>query len=234
VRSLRHLDEEPLRGEEDSEGDAQSLNRTAVLIPFKAGRSKSRLSKVLDADQRRRLAELMLAEVLGVFRRLGLLPRCYVISSDLEVLALARGLGARVIAEPRDEGVNAAVEIGVRALGRDRDFIIAPSDLPLLAPDEVKTALTLKRVFDCVISPSRSFDGTNLLAFSGRAAPALSYDSDSFWNHVRGAARTGLSLAVCCSEGVMFDVDTPEDLRALARTRRKIPSAEFAKEALRE
>lgn len=210
------------------------MNRTAILIPFKADRRKSRLSRVLDPGQRRWLTELMLADVLGVFRRAGLLPRCYVVSSDVKVLTLARSLGARTIAEPRDEGVNAAVGMGVRTLGRNRDFMVVPSDLPLLAPDEVKTAFALKKGFDCVISPSRSFDGTNLLVFSGTAAPALSYDSDSFWHHVGGAARKGLSLAVYCGEGVLSDVDTQEDLRRLSRTRRRVPSAEFAKEALKK
>lgn len=210
------------------------MNRTAVLIPFKANRRKSRLSPVLDTNQRRGLTELMLADVLGVFSKAGLLSRCYVVSSDVKVLALARGLGAMTIAEPRDEGVNAAVGMGVRMLGRGRDFMVVPSDLPLLAPDEVRTALTLKRSFDCVISPSRSFDGTNLLIFSGGDAPALRYDSDSFWNHVSGAARKGLSLAVYCGEGVLSDVDTPEDLRALSRMRERIPSVEFAKEALKK
>jgi 2-phospho-L-lactate guanylyltransferase len=176
----------------------------------------------------------MLADVLGVFRRADLLPQCYVVSSEVKVLALVRRLGAQTIAEPRDEGVNAAVGMAVRVLGRDRDFMVAPSDLPLLAPDEVKTALTLKSSFDCVISPSRSFDGTNLLIFSGKAAPVLRYDSDSFWSHVDGAARKGLSLAVYCGEGVLSDVDTPEELRALSRTRRRVPSAEFAKEALKK
>ena len=112
--------------------------------------------------------------------------------------------------------------------------MVVPSDLPLLAPNEVKTALALKHSFDCVISPSRSFDGTNLLVFSGRAAPTLSYDSDSFWNHVSGAARKGLSLAVYCGEGILSDVDTPEDLRALSRAKRKTQSVEFAREALKK
>jgi 2-phospho-L-lactate guanylyltransferase len=206
----------------------------AVLIPFKADRRKSRLSRVLDPNQRNRLAELMLADVLGVFRRADLLSRCYVVTSDEKVLALVRKLGARTIAEPRDEGVNGAVGMGVRTLIGNRDFMVVPSDLPLLTPDEVGTALALKRGFDCVVSPSRSFNGTNLLIFSGGTALALSYDSDSFWNHVSGAARKGLSLAVYCGEGVLSDVDTPEDLRALSHVRRRIPSVEFAKEALKK
>ena len=203
-------------------------------MPFKANQRKSRLSRVLDPNQRSRLAELMLADVLGVFRMADLLPRCYVVTSDEKVLVLARKLGARTIAEQRDEGVNAAVGLGVRTLGGDHDFMVVPSDLPLLAPDEVRTALALKRGFDCVISPSRSFNGTNLLIFSGGAAPALSYDSDSFWNHVSEAARKGLSLDVYCGEGVLSDVDTLGDLRTLSRVRKRIPSVQFAREALKK
>jgi 2-phospho-L-lactate guanylyltransferase len=209
------------------------LNRAVVLIPFKADQRKSRLSTVLDLHQRHRLAELMLFDVLRALRRAGLLPISYVISSDRNVLALVRRSGAQTIAEPRDNGVNSAVEMGLKKLGRECDFVVVPSDLPLLAPHEVKTALTLKWSFACVISPSRSFDGTNMFIFSGKTAPPLSYDSDSFWNHVSGVARMGISLAAYCGEGVLFDVDTPEDLRALSRTKRKTQSVEFAKEALK-
>lgn len=185
-------------------------------------------------DQRRRLTELMLFDVLGVFSKAGLLSRCYVISSDGKVLALVRRLGAQTVAEPRDGGVNAAVEAGVRTLGREGDFMVVPSDIPFLAPKEVKTVLTLKRSFDCVISPSRSFDGTNLFIFSGGSAPALSYDSDSFWNHVSGAARKGLSLAVYTGEGFLSDVDTSEDLCALSHTKGRNLSVQFAVEALKK
>jgi 2-phospho-L-lactate guanylyltransferase len=209
------------------------LNRTAVLIPCKADRKKSRLLGVLGSKQRRRLAELMLFDMLGAFRKAELLSRCYVVTSDRRFLALARRHGARTIVESRDEGVNAAIGTGVRALGRDRDFMVVPTDLPLLAPKEIRDALALKRSFDCVISPSHSFDGTNLFIFSGKVAPPLSYDSDSFWNHVSGAARKDLSLAVFGGKGVLFDVDTSEDLRALSRTKRRILSAEFAREALK-
>jgi 2-phospho-L-lactate guanylyltransferase len=209
------------------------LNRTAVLIPFKADRKKSRLCGVLAPNQRSRLAELMLVDVLATFRKAGLLTRCYVVTSDRKVLALTRRLGAQTIVESRDKGVNAAVGLGMRTLGKDHDFMVVPLDLPLLAPAEIKNMLTLKRSFDCVICPSCSFDGTNLFIFSGRVAPALSYDSNSFWNHVGGAARKGLSLAVCSGKGVMSDVDTPDDLRALSRTRRRTLSAEFAREALK-
>ncbi len=209
------------------------MSATAVLIPFKADRRKTRLSQVLRPDQRRHLAELMLLDTLGAFREAGLLRRCYVISSDGKARALALKAGAQTIQESRDGGVNAAIWTGMKALGgKSRDFMVIPSDLPTLSAGEVRHALALKRVFGCVLSPSRSFDGTNLLVFSAKASLALSYDSNSFWNHIRGAAVKGLSLAVYCGAGVMSDVDTPKDLRVLSLIKKGTPSVQFAKEAL--
>ena len=45
------------------------MNRTAILIPFKARRKKSRLFRVLGQNQRSRLAELMLIDTLGALRK---------------------------------------------------------------------------------------------------------------------------------------------------------------------
>jgi len=208
------------------------LTDTVVLIPFKADRRKSRLSRVLDVEGRRQLAGLMLLDVLRAFRGASLLSSCYVVTSDVDAMALARGAGARFVAERRDEGVNAAVRTGVKALGRDHDYMVMPSDLPLLVPAEINCALAWRRRFDCVISPSISFDGTNLLLFSGNSAPVLSYDSNSFWNHIHSAAQKRLSLVVYCGKGVLYDVDTPEDLLTLSKSKKRTPSILFAREAL--
>jgi len=174
----------------------------------------------------------MLLDVLEAFHRARLLPNCHVISSDGQVLALVRRRGGQTIAEPKDKGVNSAVDVGLMELGRDRDFMVVPADLPLLSQGEIANALALKTSLGCVISPSRSFDGTNMFIFSGETPPEFSYDSDSFWNHIRGAAESRLSLAVYCGTGVLSDIDTPEDLRLLSRVGRRIPSVEFAREAI--
>ena len=210
------------------------MRETAILIPFKANHRKSRLSKVLNLYQRRRLAELMLMDVLHAFHKARLLPNCHVVSSDGQVLALVRRLGGQTIAETKDNGVNSAVNAGVRELGEGQDFMVVPADLPLLSKDEIVNALALKTSLGCVISPSHSFDGTNMLIFPGETPPALSYDSDSFWNHIRWAAESRLSLAVYCGKGVLSDIDTPEDLRLLSRVGRRIPSVEFAQGAVKK
>ncbi len=205
------------------------MSRIAVLIPFKAQRRKSRLSRLLGEEERKRLAELMLIDVLEAAKGAGVLRRSYVISSDEEALSLSRKAGASTIREARDSGVNEALAAGMSELGTGLDFAVLPSDLPQLTPVELASALELKKAFGCVMAPSRAFDGTNLLVFSGRTPLRLSYDSDSFWNHLRTAAEMGAKLAVCTKRGVLNDVDTDDDLTTLARSDSASRSAVFAR-----
>ena len=174
----------------------------------------------------------MLLDELATFKRAGMASKCFVISSDLDALREAEELGANGIPEHRDMGVNSAVSYGRDQLGDKDEFMIVPADLPLVRTQEIAAALSLGELFDCVISPSRSFNGTNLLIFSRRKAVGLSYDSNSFWNHIKEIAKRGLSLAVYTGAGVLFDVDTVDDLRELARAPINRRSVQFAERAL--
>jgi len=203
-----------------------------VLIPFKGKARKSRLSGLLGPPDRCRFAETMLLDVLDACRSAGLIGHSYVVSSDHTVLGAAVKTGANAIAEPSERGVNFAVDWATRKLKEHDEFMVLPSDLPWLRPSELRAALSWKSQFDLLLSPSRHFDGTNLLIFSRQSAIPLSYDSDSFWNHVAGAARKNLSLAVYCGMGVMSDVDSAEDFIGLSRARINTRSASFARKVL--
>ncbi len=208
------------------------MTAPGIVIPFKAKGRKSRLSRVLTAAERRIFAETMLLDVLAAVRSAGLLSTCFVVSSAHGVLSLAEESGATGLAEPSDQGVNSAVGWAVAKLREVDEFMVVPADLPILRGQDIRNALSLGSLVDRVISPSKSFDGTNLFLFSGKDAVTFSYDSNSFWNHVGGTARGGLSLAVYCGKGVLFDVDSAEDFRALADVRINTPSVAFAKKAL--
>jgi 2-phospho-L-lactate/phosphoenolpyruvate guanylyltransferase len=209
------------------------MSPPAILVPFKAGPAKSRLSPAMPPSQRKAFAYMTLLEVLVAVKGAGLLRRCYVVSSDDLALSLASSSGAKGIREPSDRGVNQAVAWGM-SRAKASEFMIIPSDLPTLAPEEVRRAISLKAVADVVLAPSRVFDGTNLLVISAARPVDLSYDEDSFWNHLRSAARKGLRLAVCTFPGFVFDVDSPEDFAELARLPINRPAASFAREVLRE
>ena len=186
---------------------------------------------MLPRRDRIQLTELMLLDVLEAFRAAGMISWCFVVSSDRNARILARNAGANFIAEARDRGVNASVLTGIGETRSAPSTMVVPSDIPTLVSEDISNALARKHVFDVVISPSHSCDGTNLLFFSRTHVPALRYDSDSFWNHLRQVAKSGSSLAVTSGAGILFDVDTPEDLLELCLTESK--SGRFAAEALK-
>jgi 2-phospho-L-lactate guanylyltransferase len=196
------------------------LSSLAVIVPVKSSGAKSRLSTVLSEGERRALARSLFMGVMGALARAGVVGSCRVVSSDPETLRSAGALGARPVAEGSDSGVNSAVRRGMEAARDADEFLVLPSDLPLLRASDVRELLRLRAAGPrVVIAPSTSFDGTNALLFPRAPRFPLSYDSDSFWNHLAGASALGIPAAVCARAGLMFDVDSPSDLRRLARTR---------------
>ena len=194
---------------------------------------KSRLSSALSGTERREFESILLSGVLETLRAAGLLGSAYVVSSDPGILRLASSTGAGAVRETKDRGVNAAVEAGISAAGGPQRVLVLPSDLPLLRAAEVRRVLALGRWLQVVIAPSESFNGTNALLFSPSAGLPLSYDDDSFWNHIRSAAKEGRSVGVTTEPGLTFDVDSPEDLRRLSRSRSGCRAAAFARRRAR-
>ena len=209
------------------------MKRLAVIIPVKSAARKSRLSGLLDRKEREEFARLLLEDVLGSLAGAGLLGRTYVVSPDTRMLALAARAGAVAVRERDDAGVNSAVSLGLGFTGDASSVLVIPADLPLLKPSDLLGLEVRSQGMDVGIAPSRAFDGTNALVFAKPLRFPLSYDNDSFWNHLSGAARGGLSVGVCTERGLAFDVDSPEDFAALAGSRSKRPSAVFARRALR-
>ncbi|HYC27021.1 MAG TPA: hypothetical protein VEB67_03265, partial [Nitrososphaerales archaeon] len=137
-----------------------------------------------------------------------------------------------VVVEPSDSGVNNAVRFGMEALGGG-GFLVLPSDLPYLAASDIHSLLASRDGgADVVISPSAAFDGTNAYLFSSKDEVPLSYDDDSFWNHVEGVGAAGLKLSVSTRRGLVNDVDSVDDLRLLAKSNRRTESAKIARRAL--
>lgn len=203
----------------------------AIIVPVKSSGRKSRLSGLLGRPEREEFARLLLVDVLRALKVARLLSSTWVVSPDESILGLASRAGSRTLKEPGDAGVNAAVFRGLGPIAGGSRALVLPADLPLLKGSEVRRFIEMTKGLDVGIAPSKGFDGTNALLFSSRLR--LSYDHDSFWNHLSGAAREGLSVGVCTEPGLMFDVDTPEDMRMLARSGSDRPSAKFARRTTR-
>ncbi|QQG49017.1 MAG: 2-phospho-L-lactate guanylyltransferase [archaeon] len=206
--------------------------RIAVLVPFKSSNQKSRLAGYLGASDREAFALALLEDLLDVVSASPHLD-CWVVTSDDEAAKAAARVGAGSVREDSDDGVNEAVLSGVRSIKGCDDFLVLPSDLATLSPSELDGAIRLKsQGMGIVISPSRTFNGTNLLLFSRDRMIPLRYDNDSFRGHLRGAGREGFKTAVYCPPGVMFDVDTRLDLRELSHSRISTRASSMARRLL--
>jgi len=208
------------------------MKTPVILVPFKGERHKSRLSSVLGAEKRTKLAYLLLDGVLRSVAKAGLRSRCYVVSADPKAGTRAHRLGVQFVREPSASGVNGAVRLGVERLKGRETFVVIPSDLGLLSSSDIKRAIGFCREASVVIAPSSSFNGTNLLLFPKRMAPLLSYDDNSFWNHLAAAAKLGLRTVVLTQRGLVFDVDTPADAEELVRLRVNTAAARFLRKSL--
>lgn len=183
---------------------------SAVLVPVKAfGEAKLRLAPALSPQQRRRLARTMATRVV---RSAAGLPVA-VVCDDAEVAEWARSLGALVIWEP-GRGLNGAVHEGVRRLASmgAAVVVVAAGDLPLASDLHWVTE------FDGItLIPDRRSDGTNVICVPARSGFNFSYGPASFSRHLAEAARLGHPVRVIHSSPLAWDVDLPEDLRAVVQ-----------------
>jgi 2-phospho-L-lactate/phosphoenolpyruvate guanylyltransferase len=213
-----------------------SPNRsTAVVIPVKGENPKARLSSLLEPTQRRQLQIAMLEDTLQTLIRAGMIGHTFVVSSDPHILEFVKRFGASSVSEQQDAGVNAAVDRGLEAAASYARQLIIPADLPLLAVEDLKAGPMLAREgAQVVISPSETFDGTNMLLLTRGAELDLHYDDDSFRKHFANAVALKLRVAVYYSRGVGFDVDRPRDLHRFFKFQRRGSTLTFLARTLRK
>jgi 2-phospho-L-lactate guanylyltransferase len=179
--------------------------------------AKQRLVPALSPAERRELAQAMLGDVLEAL--VAALPgSVVVITTDVEVQALARAAGAECWIESANRGHTAAVafaqeQAAARGLAR---FLTIPGDVPCVTADEVATLCgALDEAPGVVFVPSRSGLGTNAALLAPPGAMPLTFGEPSFANHLAAARAAGLSPRVLELPGIGLDVDAPDDLAVL-------------------
>jgi len=207
---------------------------TAVIIPVKGENPKGRLSPLLDLAQRRQLQIAMLEDALQTLIKARMVGQTFVVSSDPQILEFVHRFGASSIPEKGDAGVNSAVNLGLEATESYARQLVIPADLPLLAVEDLKAAPMLAREgAQVVISPSETFDGTNMLLLTRGVELPLHYDDDSFRKHFAEAVALRLRVAVYYSKGVGFDVDRPRDLHRFFKFQKRGNTLTFLGRTLR-
>ena len=191
--------------------------RLYVVIPVKGlNEAKGRLAGILSQSQRRELCICMFRDVALRVLDTENVEGLVVVSPDREIVKISRSLGADVLVEEGNFGVNRAVSKGInRCLNYGATAIlILPADIPLILEEDIKFMARLgwKRG-SAVICPSLRLDGTNALLLNPPRLMDTSYDRDSFRNHLAAGFGRGVKVMVYLSPRLMLDIDTPEDLR---------------------
>jgi 2-phospho-L-lactate guanylyltransferase len=169
-----------------------------VVVPYRVEDPKTRLSELLDGEERTAFARAMLDDVLAAIDRAGHRP---------EVLAtgpIETAYPVRVDDRPLSEAVNGVLEESLP----DVPVAVVMGDLPLATPRAVADLLAADG--DVVVAPGRG-GGTNALVVR-RPEFAVDYHGASFRDHRRASEASGLSFETVDSYRLGTDVDEPADL----------------------
>ncbi|MFW6018910.1 MAG: 2-phospho-L-lactate guanylyltransferase [Halapricum sp.] len=167
-----------------------------VVVPFDAREPKTRLSPVLDPDERREFARVMLRRVCTAIEETGREPTV-LSTADLDV-----EWPVRVDDRPLSDAVNAVLTDG------DAPVAIVMADLALVTPD------ALSRVFgadgEVVLVPGRG-GGTNVV-LARHPDFRVDYHGVSIRDHREQADALGIEPELVDSFRLATDVDEPTDL----------------------
>jgi 2-phospho-L-lactate/phosphoenolpyruvate guanylyltransferase len=191
--------------------------RTLAILPVKSfGAAKQRLAGSLGAASRQALAQAMFIDVLSTLRRVPRLEGVVVVTADHIAEAVATSRHVRVLVDTAQAGQSEAALIGIRhalAEGFER-VVLVPGDTPLVQPGELAALIAAAR--GVTIVPDRHGTGTNALVLSPPDAIEPSFGEGSFARHLAAAEGSGLPDRVEEVPTLALDVDTPDDLAALA------------------
>jgi 2-phospho-L-lactate/phosphoenolpyruvate guanylyltransferase len=195
-----------------------------ALIPVKSfERGKSRLSAVLNAPDRVAFARSLLEHVLGIVAAIPEIAGTMVVTDGADVAGLVQQQGVVVVREIHPEPLSAIVDRALVELsGRGaRSALVLMSDLPLLEAADVQGVVERMRAADVVVVPDFHEEGTNALGLTPPDGFPTSFGMrDSFRRHCDRAEHAALRVEVVRSEGLMFDVDGPDEWARLQAARR--------------
>lgn len=193
----------------------------AVLPVKDFGQAKQRLAGELGAAERRRLGEAMAEDVLETLTRVPGVSEIVVVTRDARARALAGRHGARVLAEPANDGQSAAVTRAARVLESTGTHALlqVPSDVPGASVDEIANVIESHGAMPgagpaITLVPAHDRRGTNCVLCSPPGALPFAFGHESFGPHCAAARAQGIAPRIVPLPGLGLDIDTPDDLRA--------------------
>lgn len=207
------------------------MQATAIIPVKRFGDAKQRLLDRLDRPQRAAIVKAMLADVLAAVTAAESVERVIVVTGEGRAERIALRHAQRVttpievLRDPSDRGHSEAATLGIiRALALDASCTaLLPGDCPLLDPAELEAALGRVTPGRVTVVPDRHATGTNALFLAPADAIGPAFGEDSCERHRDRAERAGYEVAVEPIESLALDLDTPDDLAALAAALREHP-----------
>ena len=100
-----------------------------------------------------------------------------------------------------------------RAFDQGNAAMYIASDLPFIKASDVHSVLQASRQQNNIsLAPARRDGGTNAILVPHGTPFRAELGGKSFIKHLSQAANMGISVAICYSPGLGFDLDTPDDL----------------------
>jgi len=200
------------------------MKATAIVPVKRFGEAKQRLLEALDRPQRAAVVKAMLADVLVAISAAEQVERLIVVTGEgrAERIALRHAqrttTPVEVLRDPDDRGHSEAATLGIiRALALGaRCTALLPGDCPLLDATELDAALGRMCARRVAVIPDRHGTGTNALLLCPADAIGPAFGEDSMQRHRDRAERAGYEATVEPLESLALDLDTPDDLSALA------------------
>jgi 2-phospho-L-lactate/phosphoenolpyruvate guanylyltransferase len=185
-----------------------------AIVPVKTfALAKQRLAVIFSEQERARLAEAMLCDVLEQLTALSQLGGILVVTADPLAAQIAGSFGALHVRDPLESGVNQAVARGLDAV----PFVECPvaiiaADVPFASSTEIGDALSRLEHHSVVLTPAETDGGTNLLALRRGGLIEPSFGEGSFARHREQASALNLSFSIFRAKGLGHDIDRAGDL----------------------
>ena len=185
---------------------------TAVIPMKPLTDSKTRLAKKLSPQQRGDLAIGMLRRVIMALQSASV-DNLWVVGGDRRVRNMTRnasGIWLEELGRNLNDTVAKAFD---RVFNEGNSAMYLAGDLPFLKASDVHSLLQASRRQNNIsLAPARQDGGTNAIFVPAGIPFRPELGPRSFIKHLSQAARLGVSVAICYSPGMGFDLDTAADL----------------------
>ena len=197
------------------------MTKDFAIIPVKGlVESKSRLARSLSPQDKKRLIIALLEDVLAAVKESQLFSRVLVVSPDPNVEKEANlPPGTFLHQEGQGLGLNAGVRQSTLFAMREKASSVAVllADIPMIEARDLKELYSVGGNGGRVVLVPSLKGGTNVMMREPPDIIAPAYGRWSFSTHLRAAQKSGLAVYSVSNPRLSFDVDTLEDLIAIAR-----------------